>query len=204
MPVTWAWAHYSGYWVEHNLVGGTAINKIIQSVIYTLFGTNLYINAQIRDQIRMLETRVPLAFRQRELDDLGCGDGKTTVLLKRVFQPQKLRGFDVNPFLVKRALSKGIEAEVKNLDAGLPSGELAVMWGVLHHLKDRETCIKRIKENYRMAFIREPIKNKDLKGFEMGKPLVKEEIENMVQKYLSSAQTFYYGHCIFIFYMSPE
>lgn len=152
----------------------------------------------------MLETRVPLTFRQRELDDLGCGDGKTTVLLRDVFQPRKLRGFDVNPFLVKRAISKGIQAEVRNLDAGLPSGELAVMWGVLHHLKDRETCIKRIKENYRMAFIREPIKNKDLKGFEMGKPLVKEEIENLVDRYLSSAKTFYYGHCIFIFYMSPK
>jgi hypothetical protein len=152
----------------------------------------------------MLETKVPTAFQRRELDDLGCGDGKTTVLLRKVFQPRKLRGFDVNPFLVKRAVSKGIQAEVKNLDAGLPSGELAVMWGVLHHLKDRETCIRRIQENYRMAFIREPIKNKDLKGFEMGKPLVKEEIENLVQRYLSNANTFYYGHCIFIFYISPE
>lgn len=189
--------------MEHKF-GGIAINKIVQSLIYTLFGTNLYINAQIREQIRMLETRVPPAFRERELDDLGCGDGKTTVLLKKVFRPRKLRGFDVNPFLVKRAVLNGIEAEVKNLDAGLPTGELAVMWGVLHHLKDRETCIRRIKENYRMAFIREPIKNKELKGFEMGKPLVKEEIENLVHQYLSSAQTFYYGHCIFIFYISPE
>ena len=88
------------------------------------------------------------------MDDLGCGDGKTTILLKEVFSPRKLRGFDVNPFLVARAASKGIEAEVKNLDSGLPSGELAVMWGVLHHLKDRETCLKRIQKNYPMAFIR--------------------------------------------------
>jgi trans-aconitate methyltransferase len=175
--------------------GGIAINKIIQSLIYTIFGTNLYINAQIRDQIRMLETKVPPAFRERELDDLGCGDGKTTVLLKKVFQPRKLRGFDVNPFLVKRAVSKGIQAEVKNLDEALPSGDLAVMWGVLHHLKDRETCIRRI---------REPVKDKDLKGFEMGKPLQKEEIENLVKQYLPTAQTFYYGYCIFIFYISPE
>lgn len=152
----------------------------------------------------MLETRVPPVFQQRELDDLGCGDGKITLMLKEVFQPRRLRGFDVNPFLVKRAINKGIEAEVKNLDAGLPFGELAVMWGVLHHLKDIETCLKRIKENYPMAFIREPIKNGAIKGLEMGEPLIKEEIENLVQKYLSSAQTFYYCHCIFIFYVSPE
>lgn len=148
----------------------------------------------------MLETNVPPAFRQRALDDLGCGDGKITLLLKEIFQPQKVRGFDVNPSLVSRAVHNGIEAEVRNLDAGLPTGELAIMWGVLHHLKDKETCLKRIRENYAMAFIREPIKNGRINGLEMGQPLVKEEIENLVQKHLPDARTFYYGHCIFIFY----
>jgi hypothetical protein len=122
--------------------------------------------------------------------------------LEDVFRPQKLRGFDVNPSLVKRARRKGIAAEVMNLDAELPSGDMAVMWGVLHHLKNTESCLKRIGENYSMAFIREPIKNKPIKGFEMGEPLVKSEIESLVQKYLPNAQTFYYGHCIFIFYVS--
>jgi SAM-dependent methyltransferase len=160
---------------------------------------------QIREQLKMLEARVPATFRQRDLDDLGCGDGKITLLLKEVFQPRRLRGFDVNPFLVKRAANKGIQAEVKNLDAGLPSGELAVMWGVLHHLKDMETCVKRIRENYHMAFIREPIKNNNgMKGLEMGEPLIKEDIENILQKYLSSANTIYYGNCIFIFYIAPD
>ncbi len=184
--------------------GGTLIHNRIQTLIYSLFGTNFYIGSQIREQIKMLETRLPQAFRQRELDDLGCGDGKITLLLKDVFQPRKLRGFDVNPLLVKRAINKGIEAEIRNLDAGLPTGELAIMWGVLHHLKDRETCLKRIRNNYSMAFIREPIKNKVIKGLEMGQPLVKEEIEELLQKYLPNAKTFYYGHCIFIFYISPD
>lgn len=152
----------------------------------------------------MLETEVPTAFQQRALDDLGCGDGKITLLLKDVFQPRKLRGFDVNPFLVKRATNKGIIAEVKNLDAGLPTGELAIMWGVLHHLRDRETCLKRIRENYLMAFLREPIKNGAINGLEMGQPLVKEEIETLIQKHLPNARTFYYNHCIFVFYISPE
>ncbi len=148
----------------------------------------------------MLETRVPPEFQQRKLDDLGCGDGKITLLLKKVFKPQSLRGFDVNPALIKRARNKGIEAEVKDLDIEIPQGELAVMWGVMHHLKDRELCLKRIRDNYPLAFIREPIKNKALVGLEMGKPLVKEEIENMLPKYLPDSRVFYYGHCIFIFY----
>ena len=152
----------------------------------------------------MLETRVPPEFQQRKLDDLGCGDGKITLLLKEIFQPQTLRGFDVNPALVKRARNKGIEAEVKDLDIEIPQGELAVMWGVMHHLKDREQCLRQIRENYPLAFIREPIKNKALVGLEMGKPLVREEIETLLNKYLPCSRVFYYGYCIFIFYSAEN
>jgi hypothetical protein len=173
-------------------------------MVYALFGTNFYIGTQIKDQIRMLETRIPPAFLHRRMDDLGCGDGKITLRLKAIFQPEQLRGFDVNLALVKRARNRGIEANVKDLNEEIPSGELAVMWGVLHHLNDSEKCLKRISDNYPMAFIREPIKNKVINGLEMGKPLIKAEIEHQVLKYLPDASTFYYNHCIFIFYVSPE
>jgi 2-polyprenyl-3-methyl-5-hydroxy-6-metoxy-1,4-benzoquinol methylase len=176
------------------------INSNIQRIVYSVFGTNFYIGSQIKEQIRMLETRIPNRFQYRDLDDLGCGDGKITLRLKEVFKPRRLRGFDVNPALVKRARNNGVAAEIQDLDTSLPFGELAVMWGVLHHLKNREACLRRIQENYSMAFIREPIKNKALKGLEMGQPLIKEEIESLVEKYFQGAQTFYYGHCIFIFY----
>jgi hypothetical protein len=172
--------------------------------VYSVFGTNFYIGSQIKDQIRMLDTRLPPVFLHRLLDDLGCGDGKITLRLKEIFKPERLRGFDVNPDLVKRAAKKGIDAQVKDLNKEIPSGELAVMWGVLHHLNDSEACLKRIRDNYPMAFIREPIKNNLINGLEMGKPLIKEEIENLVKKYFINATTFYYGHCIFIFYVSPD
>jgi|WetSurMetagenome_2_1015567.scaffolds.fasta_scaffold807441_1 hypothetical protein len=172
-------------------------------MVYALFGTNFYIGTNIKDQIRMLETRVPPDFLHRRMDDLGCGDGKITLRLKAIFQPQQLRGFDVNSALVKRARHEGIEAEVKDLNEEIPSGELAVMWGVLHHLKDSEKSLKRISQNYPMAFIREPIKNNVINGLEMGKPLIKAEIEKQVLKYFPAASTFYYNHCIFIFYIAP-
>ena len=147
---------------------------------------------------------MPQGFRQREVHDLGCGDGKITLILKDIFQPRELRGFDVNPALVKRAKNKGIDAEVKDLDAGIPRGEMAVMWGVLHHLKDRESCIRRIRENYRMAFIREPIKDNLRVDWEMGQPLIRDEIEGLVKNYLPNSRTFYYGRSIFIFYGGRE
>jgi hypothetical protein len=176
----------------------------LQSVVYSIFGTNFHIGSHIKEQIRMLGDNLPATFRQRELDDLGCGDGKITLILKEIFQPRRLRGFDINPALVKRARNNGIEAEVRDLDAGVPAGELAVMWGVLHHLKDRETCLRRIRENYPMAFIREPVKNNIRMDWEMGQPFIKGEIEDLVQKYFGQARTFYFGNCVFIFYMSPD
>ena len=147
----------------------------------------------------MLEENLPPAFLNRDLDDLGCGDGRITLILRDIFQPTRLRGFDVNPILVKRARRKGIEAEVRDLSAQMPAGELAVMWGVLHHLRDREACLKHISENYAMAFIREPVKNNIRVDLEMGKPLDKQEIEILVQKYFPHARFFYYGNSIFIF-----
>jgi hypothetical protein len=176
----------------------------MQGIIYSLFGTNFVIGSHVKEQIKVLEDNLPQVFRRRDLDDLGCGDGKITLRLKKIFQPRSLRGFDVNPNLVKRARKFGIEAEVTDLDSDMPTGELAVMWGVLHHLKDREACIKRIKENYRMAFIREPVKSDLRVDWEMGQPLVREEIENLVNQYLPDARVFYYVNSIFIFYVSPE
>jgi hypothetical protein len=186
------------------LSGAAAIHNDFQHLVYRLFGTNFIIGSQIKAQIHMLETKIPPLFKQREMDDLGCGDGKITLLLKQIFEPVKLRGFDIHPTLIKKACSKGIEAQQRNLNESLPSGELAVMWGVLHHLSDREGCLRKIKENYSMAFIREPVKNKFIKGFEMGEPLIKDEIESLVQRYFPEAQVFYYGHCIFIFYSSQK
>jgi hypothetical protein len=152
----------------------------------------------------MVKAQIPESFKNRRMDDLGCGDGKITIMLKEVFQPADLRGFDIHPALINRAKNRGIKAEIKNLNEEVPSGELAVMWGVLHHLSNKETCLKRIKENYPMAFIREPLKNKAIKGFEMGQPLIKEEIEELIKANLPGAAVFYYGHCIFIFYISPD
>lgn len=115
-----------------------------------------------------------------------------------------MRGYDVYPALVNRARHNGIDASLIDLDAESPKGELAVMWGVLHHLNDRDNCLKRIGQNYSLAFIREPLKYGTGNGMEMGKPLIKEEVEDMVGKYLPNAEISYFNNCVFIFYKSPD
>lgn len=176
----------------------------IEELAYFFFGNNLIIGSHIKKQLQFLKEIVPPDFQQREMDDLGCGDGKVTLLLKDIFQPRKLRGFDVNPGLVRRARNRKIDAEVGNLDENMPSGDLAVMWHVLHHLKDREGCLKRMKENYALSFIGEPLRHGIFKGIELGHPLRREQIERLVEEHLANSQIFYYGHSVFIFYVSPK
>lgn len=167
-------------------------------------GYTLVIGSHIRRQLEFLKEKMPSEFKHRQLDDLGCGDGKITLLLKDILLPTRLRGFDVNPNLVKRARAKGIEAEVSNLEDDMPSGELGIMWGVLHHLKDKEGCLRRLKENYSLIFIREPIRAGLLNGLELGRPLRKKELESLIQEHLAGSQVFYCGNNLLLFYISPN
>jgi len=176
----------------------------MERLAYFFFGNNVIIGPHIRKQLSFLKEIVPAAFQQRQMDDLGCGDGKVTVLLKEIFLPEKVRGFDVDPGLVRRARKREIEAEVRNLDEDMPSGDLAVMWGVLHHLKNRADCLSKIKEKYPLIFIREPLRNNIIKGLELGHPLMKGEIEHLIETHLPESRIFYHGNSIFIFYSSPE
>lgn len=174
----------------------------IEKLVSSFSGCNLIIGPHIRKQLKFLKENIPEGFQYREMDDLGCGDGKITLLLKDIFLPRKLRAFDVNPALVKRARVKGIQAEVKNLEEDTPTGELAVMWGVLHHLDDMGDCLERIKGNYNLIFIREPIKTGSVNLLEMGHPLRKEDIETLFKEHLPDSQIFYCGNSILIFYIS--
>jgi hypothetical protein len=177
----------------------------IEKLLYFPLGNNVVIGHRVKKQLKFLKEKVPSYFLNRRMDDLGCGDGKTTLLLKDIFLPTRLRGFDVLPHQVKRAKEKGIEAEVKDLEKDVPSGELAIIWGVLHHIDNVDSCLKKIKENYDLIFIREPIKNGTALWFgELGHPFQEEEVKHLVGKYLNGSQVFYYDENIFIFWNSSK
>jgi hypothetical protein len=200
---TWASVPFFACLDKTSYSGEPAIEISLEKIIYTLFGTNLVIGPQIKEQIRLLKANVPGEFQRRELDDLGCGDGKVTVLLRDIFLPERLRGFDVNAGLVKRARQRGIDAAVKNLDREMPSGELGMMWGVLHHLDDPAACIERIKANYPMVFIREPLRTGRVSWLETGRPLRKEELEPLISGHLPGAKVYHCGNSMLAFYVNP-
>jgi SAM-dependent methyltransferase len=176
----------------------------LENLAYTFFGNNLVIGSHIKKQLAFLKEIVPAELQYREMDDLGCGDGKVTVLLREMFHPVKLRGFDINHGLVKRARSRGIDAGTIDLDKHVPGGELAVLWGVLHHLRDYESCLRRVKESYPLVFIREPVRSGLISGLELGHPLKLKELTCLVNRHLSGAQVHFCDNSILVFYACPN
>lgn len=175
----------------------------LEDIAYAFFGNNLIVGSHIRKQLAFLKEIVPVELQYREMDDLGCGDGKVTVLLEEVFRPSRLRGFDINPGLVRRARSRGIDADVADMDVGMPGGELAVVWGVLHHLQNFEICLRRLKENYPLVFIREPVRTGFFTGLELGHPLRLKEITCLINLHLPGSEIHYCNDSIMVFYSCP-
>ena len=172
----------------------------LQRLAYFFFGNNVVIGAHIKKQLDYLRQIVPDDFKNRNTHDLGCGDGKITVILKEIFQPSQFKGYDVCPELVKRTNNKGIEAEVRDLDKDLPSSEMAMMWGVLHHLDDMEGCLRKVKDNYDFIFVREPLNTGKTNLFELGHPMHETELKELAERALPGAQVFSYHNAMFIFY----
>jgi len=176
----------------------------LENLAYAFFGNNLVIGSHIRKQLTFLKEIVPAELQYREMDDLGCGDGKVTVLLREIFHPVKLRGFDINRSLVRRARSRGINTGIIDLAKQVPGGELAVLWGVLHHLHDFESCLCRVKESYPLVFIREPVRTGFVAGLELGHPLRLKELTYLVNRHLPGSQIHYCDNSILVFYLCPE
>jgi SAM-dependent methyltransferase len=169
-----------------------------------LFGNNVVLGRHVVQQLERLGAVAPPGFTGRRVDDLGCGDGRVTVLLGEILQPLSLRGFDINPALVRRARSRGIEARIVDLEHSVPVGELAVLWGVLHHLSDPARCLVRVRANYDCAFIREPIRRVRPACFELGKPMRRGELSDLLRTSLPGCELFDYEDCVLAFWESRK
>lgn len=171
----------------------------VERFLHAVFGSNVVIGSHVLRQLDSLREGLPSDLLGRRVDDLGCGDGRLTVLLREVLQPVGLRGFDVNPALVRRARSRGIDARLMDLEECVPVGDLAVVWGVLHHLSDPMRCLARVRANYDSAFIREPIRGASPACLELGNPMGRNEFGDMVRRSLPGGHISFYHDCAFVF-----
>lgn len=173
----------------------------IQGLFYLPFGNNFIVGSHIKKQLKFLNEIIPQEFKGKELYDLGCGDGKITLKFKKIFKPKKIYGCDVRSSLVWRAKKRGIEAKVFDLEKEVPKGELAVFWGVLHHLKNKEKVLKKVKDNFQYLFLKEPLIVKNKRTFlELGKPFFKKDIEIMLKNVFGEFQEYEYQNSILVFW----
>ncbi|MCZ2846314.1 MAG: methyltransferase domain-containing protein, partial [Candidatus Bathyarchaeota archaeon] len=113
-----------------------------EKLLYSFFGNNIIIGEHIQEQLKFLKRFLPEEFKGKEMHDLGCGDGKVTILLEDIFKPKQCSGYDVNQNLVRLARRRGVQASNLDLEKVIPGGELAVVWGVLHHLRSPSKFLK--------------------------------------------------------------
>jgi ubiquinone/menaquinone biosynthesis C-methylase UbiE len=76
----------------------------LENIAYACFGNNLVLGKHIKKQLSYLQSILPAELLDRKMDDLGCGDGKVTVMLKEILKPSRLRGFDIHRGNIRRAI----------------------------------------------------------------------------------------------------
>lgn len=171
----------------------------LEYLFYLPFGNNIIIGPHIKSQLNFLSRVVPEEFKEKEMHDLGCGDGKVTTLLKEIFKAKKCFGYDIHPFLVKLARKRKVKAKVLDLEKEVPRGQLAVIWGVLHHLKNPRKILRAIRNNFKFVFIREPLK-KGISILELGKPFKEKEIRSNLNEIFGDHKEYIYKNAIFVFW----
>lgn len=174
----------------------------LETFLYSFFGNNLFISPGLKWQLNFLKKNIPQDFLGREAYDIGCGDGKTTLILKEILKAKNIFGYDVHPGLVKRAEKRGIRAKLLDIEKEIPRGELAVMWGVLHHLKRQKEVLREIKNNFDYFLMREPLRKFSIFSniIELGEPFRKEGIKKMLDEVFGEYRFLEYKGAAFAFW----
>lgn len=137
----------------------TAWQKSVRTKIgYRVFG-NCYFPWIHGQYLRFLKRNAPEEFLDREIDDLGCGDGSFTLRITKILEPTRIKGYEVNESLITKARRRDLNVIKVDLETKVPKGEMALIWGVAHHLRDPEKFIRKVCNNYKYAIFREPVKN---------------------------------------------
>ena len=173
--------------------------KEIRSKIgYWLVG-NFFQNIFRPPYFEFLKKSLPSDFLNREICDLGCGDGSATIKLKDLFRAKNIKGYEINDSLIKKARKRGIAVEKIDLEKEVPYGEMATIWAVIHHLKNKEGFLNRVRANFNYAVIVEPIKCwwAFLDG---GEPLLEKEWEELFDKTLGGCVSLKFRDNIYIFW----
>lgn len=148
------------------------MNKLIEKLLYS-FGINLSCY-NVKYELNLLKENLPDSFKGRDVVDIGCGAGKVSLKLKEVVKSRTFEGIDLSKPLVESAKKRGLDASVLDVENQDLSGDLGVLWGVVHHFEDPIKTLKKIHKNFKLLIIRESIDDKRL--FECGNRFNEEKL----------------------------
>lgn len=154
------------------------MKKSLEKALYSL-GINISFYDTAKE-LNFLEQNLPASFKSRDIIDIGCGDGVVTLKLKKILEPNTIKGIDSSKRLISSAIKKNINAEIFDIENQEIEGDLGILWGVLHHFSDPEKTVKKIKTSFKSLIIREPIDEKRI--FELGTRMNKEKLLNLLAK----------------------
>ncbi|MDI6704463.1 MAG: hypothetical protein QME40_07325 [bacterium] len=192
---------YPEQWLMFQPIWKKRVSKSrLTSFLYRCFGNMAHFGN--RKEYQFIKSQIPNSFYNRNMIDLGCGDGVNTLRLRKIFKPISVIGYDINPRLVKRTRKRGILAYEKDLEGDdLPCGELGVLYGVLHHISRPDELLYRLRDNFCYLFIREKVSSTP---FELGNPFKRHEFLEMINECLEDAHIVEYNgekdHIIFVFF----
>ncbi|PIU30507.1 hypothetical protein COT07_00390 [Candidatus Woesearchaeota archaeon CG07_land_8_20_14_0_80_44_23] len=154
------------------------MNKIIEKLMYS-FGINIS-GYNVKRELDYLHKNLPDMCKNRDVVDIGCGDGKISLKLIPILKPKSFLGIDLSKSLIKSAKKRGINAKVLNIENQEISGDLGIIWGVLHHLNNPIETLKKLKKSFNGLIIRESIDEKRL--FELGHKLNRDKLIEMLEE----------------------
>jgi len=154
------------------------MNKIIEKIIYA-FGINgSFYN--VTSELNSLQSSLPNDFQNRDVVDIGCGDGKISLKLIPILHPKSFKGIDASKSLIKTAQNNGVSATTLDAEKQTLSGDLGIMWGVLHHFENPAQTLKKLCKEFNLFIIRESIDDKRI--FELGHKLSRNKLMNIIKE----------------------
>lgn len=127
--------------------------KFWEKIVYASgYNMNLYNTDMAIDGLKGC---IPKKFLNREVADVGCGDGVNTIKIEKAVRAKEMVGYEMSSNLIKTARNKGLK--IIQVSPGYEvTGDLGVLWGVVHHFDDPEEEMYRIIKNFKSFIIREP------------------------------------------------
>lgn len=161
--------------------------------------------AKTHDRIfKAIKSLIPREFFGRRISDLGCGDGSNTLRIKKVFKPRNIVGCERNLYLIKRAREKGLKVEKLDLNESIPKGEMATFSFSLHHIRDKVSLLKKIKQTFQYIFLIEPMKDLYHTLLDAGYPLSEKDWIKVFDEALGEYKLHKQGNNLIVFYSSKS